>query len=117
MKGRIFEAGHTTAPDHMPERAKNRLHPRGRPHTYGPAAPPPRRPAARSVGQIVSALDSGHYGAVDDASDEAALDGRGEAGDLPSDDGAERFCCAGRAALRNEREHDLQMAARSSVYA
>lgn len=22
MKGRIFEAGHTTAPDHMPDRAK-----------------------------------------------------------------------------------------------
>jgi hypothetical protein len=40
MTGRIFEAGHTTAPDHMPERAKNRLHPRGRPHTYGPAALP-----------------------------------------------------------------------------
>jgi hypothetical protein len=56
----------------------------------------------------VSALDSGHYGAVDDASDEAALDGRGEAVDLSSDDGAERFCCAGRAALCNEREHDLK---------
>ena len=75
------------------------------------------RPAARSVGQIVSALDSGHYGAGDDASDEAALDGRGKAVDLPSDDGAERFRRAGCAALRDEREHDLQMAARSSLYA
>jgi hypothetical protein len=35
MKGRILEAGHTTEPDHMPERAKNRLHPRGRPHSSG----------------------------------------------------------------------------------
>jgi hypothetical protein len=50
-------------------------------------------------------------GPRDDASDEAALDGRGEAVDLPSDDGAERFHRAGRAALRDEREHDLQMAA------
>ena len=75
------------------------------------------RPAARSVGQIVSALDSGHYGAVDDASDEAALDGRGEAVDLSSDDGAGRFRRAGGAALCDERQHDLQMAARCSVYA
>jgi hypothetical protein len=29
MAGRIFEAGRTTAPDHMPERAKNRLHQAG----------------------------------------------------------------------------------------
>jgi hypothetical protein len=75
----------------------------------------PARAAARSVGPIVSALDSGHYGAVDDASDEAALDGRGKVVDLPSDDGAERFRRAGCAALRDERQHDLQMAARSSV--
>jgi hypothetical protein len=54
-------------------------------------------------------------GPRDDASDEAALDGRGEAVDLPSDDGAGRFRRAGRAALRGERQHDLQMAARSSV--
>jgi hypothetical protein len=77
----------------------------------------PHRPAARSAGPIASALDSGHYGAVDDASDEAALDGRGEAVDLPSDDDAGRFRRAGRAALRDERQHDLQMAARSSLYA
>ena len=29
MRGRIFEAEHTAAPDHMPERARNRLHPGG----------------------------------------------------------------------------------------
>ena len=56
-------------------------------------------------------------GPRDGASDEAALDGRGEAVDLPSDDGAERFRRAGCAAPRDEREHDLQMAARSSLYA
>jgi hypothetical protein len=43
MTGRIFEAGHTTAPDPMPERANNRLHPRGRPHTSGPSVVKPRR--------------------------------------------------------------------------
>jgi hypothetical protein len=52
----------------------------------------PRRPAARSVAPIVSALDSGHYGAGDDASDEAALDGRGEAVDLLSDDRGGSVC-------------------------
>jgi hypothetical protein len=75
----------------------------------------PHRPAARSAGPTASALDSGHYVAFNEASDEAALDGRGEAVDLPSDDDAGRFCCAGCTALRGERQHDLQMAARSSV--
>ena len=55
MTGRIFEAGHTTAPDHMPDRAKNRLHPRGRPHTSGlPALP------WGGYGEIVSISDDGH---------------------------------------------------------
>jgi hypothetical protein len=56
-------------------------------------------------------------GPRDDASDEADLDGRGEAVDLLLADDAERVRRAGRAALRDEREPDLQMAARSSLYA
>ena len=35
LKGRNFEAGHTTAPDHMPDRTKKCLHSWGRPHTSG----------------------------------------------------------------------------------
>src|SRR5688500_5005192 len=37
-----------------------------------------RRPAGSWEGRIVSAVDSGHYGPVDGASNEAALDRRGE---------------------------------------
>jgi len=43
--------------------------------------------AADRVGLIVSALDSGHYGVMGGSAHEAALDGRGEAVDLSSDDG------------------------------
>ena len=56
-------------------------------------------------------MDGGHYGVARGASDKAALDGRGEADDLLSDDCAWRFGCSGRAALRGQREPDLQMAA------
>src|SRR5690606_38238875 len=44
---------------------------------------------------------------------EAALDGRGEAVDLFPDGGAGRFGGPGGAALRGEREPDLQVASRS----
>ena len=50
----------------------------------------------------------------DGASDEAALDGRREAVDLPADDGTGRFGGAGGAALRDERQPDFQMAAREN---
>ena len=70
-----------------------------------------RRSAADRVCSIVSAWDSGHDGAVDGASDEAALDGRREAVDLFSDDGTGCFGGPGCAALRDEREHGLRMAA------
>ena len=41
MTGRIFEAGHTTAPDHMPDRAKDSACIQGGcPHTSGLTALP-----------------------------------------------------------------------------
>jgi len=50
----------------------------------------------------------------DRASDEAALDGRGEAVDLFADDGTWRVGCAGGVALCDERQSDLQVAARGA---
>jgi hypothetical protein len=35
LKGRNFEAGHTTAPDYMPDRFTKCLHSSGRPYTSG----------------------------------------------------------------------------------
>jgi len=68
-------------------------------------------PAARRECSIVSTTDSGHYGALDGASNEAALDGRGEAVDLFSDDGPEHIGCPGGAPICDEREPDLQVTA------
>ncbi len=51
------------------------------------------------------------------ASNEAALDGRGEAVDLPADDCGWRIRGPGGASLDGERQPDLQMAARSQVSA
>ncbi len=59
----------------------------------------------------MSTTDSGHYGVLGGASNEAALDGRGEAVDLFSDGGAGRIGRAGRAPVCDECEPDLQMAA------
>jgi hypothetical protein len=39
MTGRIFEAGHTTAPDHMPERAQDSACIKGGVHTRSFTAP------------------------------------------------------------------------------
>ena len=57
LKGRNFEAGHTTAPDHMPDRAKKVLAFMGASTHVRPDCS-----AAHRVCSIVSALDSGHYG-------------------------------------------------------
>lgn len=59
----------------------------------------------------MSALDSGHYGPVHGASNEAALDRRGETVDLFPDFGARCFGGAGDAALSAECQCHLQMAA------
>lgn len=50
-------------------------------------------------------MDSEHSGADFGSQDEAALDGRGEAGDLRSDDDAKCLGCTGCAALRGKCEH------------
>lgn len=71
----------------------------------------PHRTAAHRGRSIVSTTDSGHYEAGNGATDEAALDGRGEAVDLFSDDSAGYIGCPGRASLCDECEPDLQMAA------
>ncbi|WP_220495114.1 hypothetical protein [Paracoccus sp. MC1854] len=66
--------------------------------------------------RVQGVTDSVHYGwwtlwGGRGASDEAALDGRGEALDLFSDASAERPGRSGRAPLRGQCEPDLQMAA------
>ena len=68
-------------------------------------------PATRREYSIVSTTDSGHYGAFDGTSNEAALDGRGESVDLFSDDGTGHIGCSGCTSICDEREPDLQMAA------
>ena len=68
-------------------------------------------PAASGECSIVSTMDSGHYGALDGASNEAALDGRGEAVDLFPDDGAGHIGCPGGTTICDECEPDFQVAA------
>ena len=59
LKGRNFEAGHTTAPDHVPDRTKKCLHSWGRPHTSGLTGvdlfccPAPRHEVVQTVHLVV----------------------------------------------------------------